>query len=168
MISTTFLKNAGIIVLVSYISMAGAFAPSLTPMLRTPVSHKCSMKTGLPIGMTKSCRQGRQVFGFPFHLFVGYLWLHGPVMSHNVSPWQVLRMSTNSMAEDVKSELMSQLSAGTVGLKMQEGDDRNKINELLISLEPKNPTPKPAESALLNGVWEMLYNGGYSPGFVDS
>jgi hypothetical protein len=77
-------------------------------------------------------------------------------------------MSADSVAEDVKSELLSQLSAGTVGMKMQEGDDRIKINELLISLEPKNPTPKPAESALLNGVWEMLYNGGYSPGFVDS
>lgn len=38
------------------------------------------------------------------------------------------------------------------------------MNELMLKLEPMNPTDTPARSALLNGVWEFLYTGGLSPG----
>ena len=69
--------------------------------------------------------------------------------------------------EAVKSDLLSQLSVGT-GLKVAADADRVMINELLIQLEPKNPTSMPAQSPLLNGVWELLYTGGYGAGAVDS
>lgn len=70
-------------------------------------------------------------------------------------------------AEEIKSDLLSQLSAGT-GVKVAAGADRIKINEMLIQLEPKNPTQDPAESPLINGVWELLYTGGYGGGLIDS
>ncbi|CAM9547397.1 unnamed protein product [Pylaiella littoralis] len=41
---------------------------------------------------------------------------------------------------------------------------RTEVNELMLQLEPMNPTEMPARSATLNGVWEFLYTGGVSPG----
>lgn len=38
---------------------------------------------------------------------------------------------------------------------------RADINEALLKLEALNPTDRPAESPLLNGVWSMRYAGGY-------
>jgi hypothetical protein len=64
--------------------------------------------------------------------------------------------------ETIKGDLMSILSVGT-GLK-QAADPRNaaEVNELLMKLEPQNPTHAPAESDLLNGAWELLYTGPYA------
>jgi hypothetical protein len=39
---------------------------------------------------------------------------------------------------------------------------------MVLKLEPMNPTEKAAGSPLLNGVWELLYTGGYGMGFFDS
>jgi len=70
--------------------------------------------------------------------------------------------------ETVKSDLMTQLSAGT-GLKQAANPaNRPEVNEILLKLERHNPTESPAESPLLNGVWELLYTGGYGNGFFDS
>ncbi|CAM9221909.1 unnamed protein product, partial [Hapterophycus canaliculatus] len=41
---------------------------------------------------------------------------------------------------------------------------RTEVNELMLKLEPMNPTEKPAGARVLNGVWEFLYTGGLSPG----
>lgn len=69
--------------------------------------------------------------------------------------------------ESVKSDLMTQLSAGT-GLKQAANPaNRAEVNEILLKLERNNPTDMPADSPLLNGVWEMLYTGGYGNGFFD-
>jgi len=38
---------------------------------------------------------------------------------------------------------------------------RADINEALFKLEALNPTDRPAESPLLNGVWSLSYAGGY-------
>merc|ERR1712151_681408 len=40
-------------------------------------------------------------------------------------------------------------------------DARADINEALFKLEALNPTDRPAESPLLNGVWSLRYAGGY-------
>lgn len=42
--------------------------------------------------------------------------------------------------------------------------NRTQVNELMLKLEPMNPTDAPAKSPVLNGVWEFLYTGGLSPG----
>ena len=42
------------------------------------------------------------------------------------------------------------------------------MNELLYKLERTNPTEEAAASPLLNGVWELVYNGGYSDGLLAS
>lgn len=42
--------------------------------------------------------------------------------------------------------------------------NRAEANELMLQLEPMNPTDKPARSPVLNGVWEFLYTGGLGPG----
>lgn len=79
-------------------------------------------------------------------------------------------MSTTATAdlETIKSDLLTQLSVGS-GLK-QAADQSNriKVNEALLRLEPHNPTENPASSPLLNGVWELLYTGGYGAGLFDS
>jgi len=49
----------------------------------------------------------------------------------------------------------------TVGLAPSE-EKRAEINEVLLKLEALNPTPQPAMSPLLNGVWELNYAGLYS------
>jgi len=49
----------------------------------------------------------------------------------------------------------------SVGLAPSE-EKRAEINEVLLKLEALNPTPQPATSPLLNGVWEFNYAGLYS------
>lgn len=49
----------------------------------------------------------------------------------------------------------------SVGLAPSE-EKRAEINEVLLKLESLNPTPQPATSPLLNGVWELSYAGLYS------
>uniref|UniRef100_A0A7S0F811 Plastid lipid-associated protein/fibrillin conserved domain-containing protein n=1 Tax=Pseudo-nitzschia arenysensis TaxID=697910 RepID=A0A7S0F811_9STRA len=49
----------------------------------------------------------------------------------------------------------------SVGLVPSE-EKRAEINEVLLKLEALNPTPQPATSPLLNGVWELNYAGLYS------
>jgi PAP_fibrillin len=44
--------------------------------------------------------------------------------------------------------------------------NRTAVNELILKLEPMNPTEAPAQSAQLNGVWEILYTGGISPSML--
>jgi hypothetical protein len=64
--------------------------------------------------------------------------------------------------EALKSDLMTKLSVGS-GLKgAADSANRADINEMVLKLETQNPTLEPAESPLLNGVWELLYTGGYA------
>lgn len=42
-------------------------------------------------------------------------------------------------------------------------ETRAAINEALLRLEAMNPTPDPAVSPLINGIWELKYVGGYAP-----
>jgi PAP_fibrillin len=41
-------------------------------------------------------------------------------------------------------------------------ETRAAINEILLQLEPINPTKNPTMSPLLNGVWELRYAAGYA------
>ena len=47
-------------------------------------------------------------------------------------------------------------------------DQRAEVNELLLDIERANPTPSPARSKLLNGVWNLKYAGALSAGVLDS
>merc|ERR1712238_266628 len=38
---------------------------------------------------------------------------------------------------------------------------RASINEVLLKMEASNPTPKPAQSLLMNGIWSLRYAGMY-------
>lgn len=80
-----------------------------------------------------------------------------------------VQTSTSSAAmETLKGDLMTQLSVGS-GLKgAADSANRAEVNELVLKLETKNPTTESASSPLLNGVWELLYTGGYGMGFFDS
>lgn len=70
--------------------------------------------------------------------------------------------------ENLKGDLMTQLSVGS-GLKgAADPANRAEINEMVLKLEPMNPTELATSSPLLNGVWELLYTGGYGMGFFDS
>jgi hypothetical protein len=79
-----------------------------------------------------------------------------------------MSVKTTKDIESIKSDLLTQLSVGS-GLK-QAADQTNriKVDEALLQLEPHNPTESPAASPLLNGVWELLYTGGYGAGIFDS
>ncbi|CAM9591832.1 unnamed protein product [Ascophyllum nodosum] len=59
---------------------------------------------------------------------------------------------------DVKKDLMDQINLASSSKK------RTEVNELMLKLEPMNPTASPAKSPFLNGVWEFLYTGGMNPG----
>ncbi|KAG5189318.1 hypothetical protein JKP88DRAFT_260048 [Tribonema minus] len=65
-----------------------------------------------------------------------------------------------SSKADVKSDLLSQIDLESSAAK------RIEVNELILKLEPLNPTDAPAQSTQLNGVWEFLYTGGISPGML--
>mmetsp|Transcript_22182 Transcript_22182/g.61759 ORF Transcript_22182/g.61759 Transcript_22182/m.61759 type:complete len:312 (-) Transcript_22182:76-1011(-) len=67
---------------------------------------------------------------------------------------------TPSESEVLVTSVMD-LIPSTVGLAPSE-EKRAEINEILLNLEALNPTPQPATSALLNGVWELSYAGLYS------
>lgn len=44
----------------------------------------------------------------------------------------------------------------TILLDSNTPKSRSEINELVLALERKNPTQNPAESDLMNGVWELM------------
>ena len=66
---------------------------------------------------------------------------------------------------DVKDELLSVV--GAAGGDSVSSDLRDEVCELLVKMESKNPTAEPATSALLNGVWDVAYQG-YAPGPLPS
>lgn len=66
-----------------------------------------------------------------------------------------------------KDELMSVISASSPAGAKLSSDLRSAVIELLIKLEPSNPTESPATSPLLNGVWDVVYSG-YAPGPLKS
>ena len=78
-----------------------------------------------------------------------------------------MKAQSDRTAEQLKGDLMTVLSYGT-GLQ-QAADPKNRIevNEILLELEPMNPTESPAMSSLMNGGWELVYTGGYAPGLFD-
>ena len=65
----------------------------------------------------------------------------------------------SSTCEDLKSQLKTELEGA---------QSRPIINELLLQLEAKNPTPAPTDSPLLTGSWKFAYNGSIAPGLVPS
>ena len=58
---------------------------------------------------------------------------------------------------DVKDELLSVVGAA-VGDSVSS-DLRDEVSRLLVKMESKNPAAEPATSALLNGVWDVAYQG---------
>jgi len=76
-----------------------------------------------------------------------------------------MRTSIVGMTElaPVKEELMSLLLDG-----LKTKPDTGQFGECLLALERGNPTPEPARSSLLNGVWSLQYAGALSAGVVDS
>lgn len=63
-----------------------------------------------------------------------------------------------------KADLVDAVTAGPDASASQ----RIIVNELLLKVERANPTEAPATSPLLNGVWELVYTGGYSDGLLAS
>jgi len=67
---------------------------------------------------------------------------------------------TSTESEVLVTSVLDLIPTGA-GLAPSE-EKRAEINEVLLELEALNPTPKPATSPLLNGVWELSYAGLYS------
>ncbi|CAN0279957.1 unnamed protein product, partial [Ectocarpus sp. 13 AM-2016] len=89
-----------------------------------------------------------------------------PSSSRSSSLAMMMMMSTAEVVEasvvgeefEVKTDLLKKIDLSS------SKQMRTEVNELMLKLEPMNPTEKPAASAILNGVWEFLYTGGLSPG----
>ncbi|CAM9541179.1 unnamed protein product [Ectocarpus sp. 8 AP-2014] len=75
-----------------------------------------------------------------------------------MSTAEVVEASVVGEEFEVKTDLLKQIDLSS------SKEMRTEVNELMLKLEPMNPTDKPAASAILNGVWEFLYTGGLSPG----
>ena len=73
-------------------------------------------------------------------------------------------LSSPTAAESAKDELLSLLIDGLASV----AEERPLVSELLLTLERLNPTPEPARSVLLNGVWELKFAGAPGPGLIDS
>ena len=67
-------------------------------------------------------------------------------------------------APSAKDELLSVVGTAVGSIS---SDLRSSVNELVLSLEPTNPTADPATSPLLNGVWDCAFSG-YAPGPLNS
>eukprot|EP00968_Pinguiococcus_pyrenoidosus_P008336 scaffold588_cov247-Pinguiococcus_pyrenoidosus.AAC.5 len=83
-----------------------------------------------------------------------------------------LRATVDVSAEELpvsapKRELLDILDSYK---RVMAGDafNRPEVLELLLKLEPMNPTEDPAYSEKLVGSWELRYDGGFSAGLVDS
>uniref|UniRef100_A0A7S0E7M4 Plastid lipid-associated protein/fibrillin conserved domain-containing protein n=1 Tax=Hanusia phi TaxID=3032 RepID=A0A7S0E7M4_9CRYP len=125
--------------------VVGAFAPSChTVNLRKVASAQRSVNGAQPATVAKSRR----------------VQLRSSIVQ--------MKAQSDRTAEQLKGDLMTVLSYGT-GLQ-QAADPKNRIevNEILLELEPMNPTESPAMSSLMNGGWELVYTGGYAPGLFDS
>lgn len=74
-------------------------------------------------------------------------------------------VSMAATAADTKAELLS-IAAN----RPQTLDDATRalVNELILTLERSEPTPSPASSSLLNGVWQLQLPGALGKGFFDS
>jgi hypothetical protein len=119
--------------------MALAFAPA-SPALRAHQS--CAAARGPLSAAAPACRAAAP----------GRAWRMAAVES----------TARSAGLEALKSDLMTKLSVGS-GLKgAADSANRADINEMVLKLETQNPTSEPAESPLLNGVWELLYTGGYA------
>mmetsp|Transcript_10694 Transcript_10694/g.32901 ORF Transcript_10694/g.32901 Transcript_10694/m.32901 type:complete len:268 (+) Transcript_10694:77-880(+) len=64
----------------------------------------------------------------------------------------------------VKDELLEVVGAAVGGVS---ADLRDSVSELVVQLESTNPTADPATSPLLNGVWDVAFQG-YAPGPLPS
>lgn len=65
-------------------------------------------------------------------------------------------------SESVVSSIMDYLPSSLASSGEISPSDRASINEAILKLEALNPTPDPAYSPLINGVWTLRYAGGYS------
>lgn len=63
-----------------------------------------------------------------------------------------------TQGEALVTSVMDQLP----GVGEVSAETRAAINEALLKLESLNPTTDPANSPLVNGVWELRYAGGYA------
>jgi len=87
----------------------------------------------------------------------------GALITPRVQPRVAVSMAAT--AADAKAELLS-IAAD----RPQTLDDatRSLVNELILQLERSEPTPAPASSSLLNGVWQLQLPGALGKGFFDS
>mmetsp|Transcript_11661 Transcript_11661/g.35383 ORF Transcript_11661/g.35383 Transcript_11661/m.35383 type:complete len:242 (-) Transcript_11661:154-879(-) len=67
---------------------------------------------------------------------------------------------------DAKMDLLDILASG--GVTAGDTFNRPEILEVLLKLEPQNPTEEPAYSDKLVGSWELRYDAGFQAGLVDS
>ena len=96
-----------------------------------------------------------------------------PAAATAFAPPAALRAQSLSLAAAVaeevtvaspKEELLSVVGTAVGDVS---SDLRASVTELLLSLEPANPTEDPATSPLLNGVWDVAFSG-YAPGPLNS
>ena len=73
---------------------------------------------------------------------------------------------TSVPAMGLKDDLLS-LTAGAATTALDDST-RAQVNEIILELERSSPTPQPAGSALLNGVWTIQMPGQLGAGLVDS
>jgi hypothetical protein len=69
-------------------------------------------------------------------------------------------------AFDTIDSIISPISIPKSILLSKTGKSRIEINELVLQLEKINPTKSPAQSPLVNGVWELVVTGVSDPSLL--
>lgn len=81
------------------------------------------------------------------------------------------RASRIAMSADpatLKDSLLSIIAAGDISSLPLAATQQQELAETILGLSACNPTPMPAKSNLLNGVWEVAYSQTPGGGLVDS
>ena len=86
-------------------------------------------------------------------------------------PTMTTRASRIAMSADpatLKDSLLSIIADGDISSLPPDATQQQELAETILGLSACNPTPMPAKSNLLNGVWEVAYSQTPGGGLVDS
>mmetsp|Transcript_7607 Transcript_7607/g.18248 ORF Transcript_7607/g.18248 Transcript_7607/m.18248 type:complete len:425 (-) Transcript_7607:59-1333(-) len=94
-----------------------------------------------------------------------------PSLLKTVTPsWRRVRQLTVQCSSTTPSTDSRTVAEVKEALRRELDGPRSRavINEILLKLEWKNPTPAPTKSEVLTGGWKFAYYGGIAPGLASS
>ena len=92
-----------------------------------------------------------------------------PIIPHVAVPVIAMSDADNEATDGVQEASEPQTASSKLGISvdgMSSSMERSELNAAIAALERTSPTENPAESHLVNGVWEVISAGYGSPGLI--